>query len=349
MKLFLRVIVVLSFAFTGFCLLVLGIGRQSANTVVAYTEGCDNGAGGITSTVYVADWQSGIRIALPEPAIFLPVSWSPNGQQLAYTVGRVSRYEVVAHDFKTGDTRSLNQDQRTLNMSPSWSPNGHSIAFFSGGVVGVYDTLTDQLQNFPVYIANNVYPDAWSPDGSRIAVSGYYPDKRGELYILNVLIGGVQDLSREQFDQVGYPAWSPDGRYLTFTASNYPTSAIYLADFQANTLTQLSKNDASIYVASAWSPDGQIIATTTEDSEVHLFNPQGQLIRKITFQQQLPELGGGESQVEWSPDGKYLVLALPINYQWGSYAYDLATGALHRLTPVMCGQSSVAWRPNLPA
>jgi Tol biopolymer transport system component len=351
MRGYLRIIIVLSCAFAGFCFLAAGIGRRFPNTVVAYTAIC---AGEFGNKVYVADWSSGIRFALPESAVFGRISWSPDGKQLAYTVDLHDRYAIYVRDFGTGAVHSLPQDERMFDMAPSWSPDSRSIAFLTGNYgnqIAVIDTLTNRIQYFPIQVATNFYPPIWSPDSESLAVAGYDADNLSKLYIQNIASGAVQDISPGTFYEMTYPAWSPDGRYLTFSGNKPRAIAIYVADLQTNTITQLTQNDDPLYTASAWSSNGKTIATITEDSEIHLYDPQGNLTRKITLKDQIPGLGNGYglNQVQWSSDGSYLILHLAVNNNWVNYAFDLATGAVHLLSPHTCVNTNADWRPELPA
>ncbi|MEO8607965.1 MAG: hypothetical protein ABI690_08795 [Chloroflexota bacterium] len=347
MKLFLRLSLLISSICTVACVLASGIGHGFPNTVVAYTESCGDGAGNYLNKIRLTDWKPGIRYTFAQTnGIFLPVSWSPNGQQLTYTI---NGYEINKYDFDTRLAYVLVsvRNQEARNTAPKWSPKSRLIAFYENDRVAVVDTMTNQTQTFPIY-AHNDYANAWSPDSRSLAVAGFSQENQPGLYIVNLESGEIQDLSPEQFFLVNDPAWSPDGNYVTFSASTAPgKSAIYLADLQHDTVSKFFQRDGIGYIASAWSPDSQTIAIVTQESEVLLYDPQGKLRGTVTTFQHLPELNSGNIEIQWSPDGQYLIIHVAVNHQWGNYAYDLATGAVHSLSPGNCFNSTIAWRPAL--
>jgi Tol biopolymer transport system component len=351
-KLLLSLVLFITSACFALTLSALGIGQNSSNTVIAYTESCEIDVGTYFAKVYIADWRYSIRRPLPEQSVpFVPPSWSPDGQQLAYTVNLNGEYEVYRRDLTTGLALNFSgslSSSNTSNISPTWSPNGHSIAFSSNVYVAVADTGTGNIQSYPVQISNNGFSDAWSPDGDLFAFGGSYPNTRGDIYILNIVTGEIEKLPTELLDMANKPSWSPDGRYLTFTGSEFEfgRSAIYRAELATDTISQLTKGDIPNYVASSWSPDGEMIATMTENSEVHLFNLEGELTQKLNFQQ-IDGLGGGEGQVRWSPDGNYLALILPVYSLYRNYVYSLSSGEIYSISPKhTCYYSPVAWRPE---
>jgi len=99
--------------------------------------------------------------------------------------------------------------------NPSLSPDGRRLAFdaYSRGDRDIY--ITDLGRNVTTRLtrgAGSQRGPVWSPDGNRVA---FY--RGGKIYLKN-----VDDLSDETVlvDAGGVPdAWSPDGRYLSYEAS----------------------------------------------------------------------------------------------------------------------------------
>lgn len=98
------------------------------------------------------------------------------------------------------------------------------------------------------------------------------------------------------------PAWSPNGRYLTFTASYADTSEIYLIDADGMHSRNLTQNPAKDDW-SAWSPDGQTIAFGSDrdgDFEIYLMNADG------TNQRALTKNSSVDKHPTWASDGRFI-------------------------------------------
>ena len=86
---------------------------------------------------------------------------------------------------------------------------------------------------------------AWSPDGSRLAVTGY---SQGGIFVLNVEDGSVADLGGGSS-----PTWSPDGLKIAFSAGE-----LYVMNADGSSPTPLTDN-VGFAGLPAWSRDGRII------------------------------------------------------------------------------------------
>ncbi|MEO8430646.1 MAG: alpha/beta fold hydrolase [Acidobacteriota bacterium] len=133
-------------------------------------------------------------------AEFAPISLSPDGQLVAYTIRDPRRFVTDP------DPRYHSYDRKGTSL------------FGVGCDVWVTDTSTGATRNLTPDAGNNFYP-VWSPDGRSLA---FYSDRAGtaNLWIWD----RASEQSRRASDRVvrgfgGQSAkWSPDGRHLVFPA-----------------------------------------------------------------------------------------------------------------------------------
>ncbi len=179
---------------------------------------------------------------------------------------------------------------------------------------------------------DNAYYPVMSPDARTIvfALNQY------DIFNLNILTLKNNDV-RKLTDQIGNsfsPDFSPDGKQIIFVnrVGNSP-SALWLVDSDGKNPHQVYAGSKDI-VGAAWGPEGHTIAFTMQTDSAFMY--QVFLLdlanlnagpRQITHN--LADLGGS---LDWSPDGRSLVVfAGPVQAR-EIYRLDLATGATTQLT-----------------
>jgi Tol biopolymer transport system component len=158
-------------------------------------------------------------------------TWSPNGTQIAFVSLRDKNVpQIWIMDADGSNAHEVTSDSAAKSQL-AWSPRGDRILFVgppaTQGLRDIYSitptgTGRVDLTNDPS--TSDLNP-AWSPDGSRIAYSGpHHPTGSvgGDLWIMNADGSNKQPFQHETngYSDGGFPAWSPDGTRLAFSANN---------------------------------------------------------------------------------------------------------------------------------
>jgi len=154
--------------------------------------------------------------------------------------------------------------------------------------------------------AHNYYP-VYSPLGGSIV---YSSNQNGGVFDLFLFVFEGARLIRltEGIGNVVSPSFSPDGTTILFAnrAAEGPTSLWTIENTGEN--SQLLYAGPNTIVAAAWSPDGNTIAFAMavdqpDAYEVFLMGADGSNVRQLTY-----GLAGIGGSLDWSPDGKYLLI-----------------------------------------
>lgn len=235
-------------------------------------------------------------------------AWSPDGTTLAYARLNASGiWDVWEVPALGGTSRRVIADAK----DPAWSPDGTKLAYDSGKDHGIW-MATASGENAhrvagPVsdYATRRYTEPRFSPDGTKIAFSSRGNGPYGELEVIDVNSGKVQELTSDGA-LVLAPAWSPDGRSIYFASSRGGTMNIWKMGADGGAAEQITSgqgDDAQLDL----SPDGNKIVFSTWRTKTNITKVS--LAGKAGEQKaQLLAMDPGRNQVgpSYSPDGKYL-------------------------------------------
>jgi len=226
-------------------------------------------------------------------------SWSPDGNQLAFTSYFAKNPDLYAIDLSTGRRRLLSR-YAGLNISPTWHPSGKNLVLVltKDGNSDLY--RLDLRGNPPVrltYDRSIESSPGYSPDGSRLV----YTSDRGrsvQLYLMGADGRGAQRFSPSGgwYDQAD---WSPHGNRIVFIGSRDASRRfdLYSARPDGTEFRQLTRGSGS-NEAPCWSPDGRhVLFNSNRDGNWNLYvmDADGKNTRRLTF------LPGNCYSPAWSP------------------------------------------------
>jgi Tol biopolymer transport system component len=229
------------------------------------------------------------------------------------------------------------------------------------GELYVVNTDGSGLRRLARFASASLHP-SWSPDGRTIAFErrvgpiGAPPPGNGacfrvchvEIFVVNADGSGLRNLTGNAGGYV--PAWSPDGRQITFSRDIGFNPKLYAMNADGSGQRRVTKDPIDVWGAS-WSPDGQRLTFASGvqgigNVWVYVVNVDGSGQRQLTRD-------WGQDPV-WSPDGQRIAF---MNYRderprggrrWQGVMYVMNTDGSERRTLTWLSNSdwSFSWSPD---
>ena len=248
-----------------------------------------------------------------------------------------------------------------LNIGPRLSPDGRQIVFLSERSLFAIemflaDAHTGEVKRTIVKTAVDPHFEslqfinsagAWDAAGRRF-VFGAVHAGRPVLSVLDVARGRMErEVPLRDLGEVQSPTWSPDGRFIAFSAITGGLTDLYVYDLQEGTLRRLTQ-DAFADLQPAWSPDGRSIAFVTDRFSTAVEMTEGHPYRLALLDPvsaeitELPSFTEGKNiDPQWAADSKSLYFLSDRNGITNVYRLELASGARFQVTDLLTGVTGI--------
>ena len=282
-----------------------------------------------------------VRLVRPAPAGFRP-----------YRDFIGSELEII--DASSGRRTIVHHEDDSL-QAPNWTPDDRSLICNRNGRLWRFDLATRAiaLVDTGEQVLNN-NDHALSADGSMLGISS---GEVSRVYTLPAAGGAPKLLTPEGPSY--FHSWSPDGRYLIYTAARGgcgPLMSLYRAPAAGGQEERLTDTPGALDDGSEYSPDGRWIyfnSTRTGRMQLWRMRPDGTGQEQLTFDDTnnwFPHL---------SPDGRSLVFitygpeVAAVDHPFYKHVYfrtmPLDGGTPRVLAYVYGGQGSMnvnSWSPD---
>ena len=180
-------------------------------------------------------------------------------------------------------------------LDPNWSPDGTMFVYSS--IRGITDPVF--LRGYYAIVVKNADGSgartlvnlddtfepapAWSPDGSKIALSSY-GGSGYDIFVKDVSGSSLTQLTTTAGATDRFPSWSPDGARIAFVSDRDGNEEIYVMNADGSGQTRLT-TDPGVDYAPTWSPDGSQIAFHSDRSgtlQVYVMNADGSGLTRLT-------------------------------------------------------------------
>jgi acylaminoacyl-peptidase len=238
--------------------------------------------------------------------------WSPKGDRLLYVSGAEGSTQLYVHWMDGGQTAKLTNLQRPPS-SVTWSPDGRWIALSM-----VVPDTPEPLARMPTAPKGADWADpprvieqlAYRADGKGFLEPGFT-----HLFVLPAEGGTPRQVTSGDFDHTGTTSWTPDGKFLVFSANRHDdwefqprNDEVYELSVESGKIRALTERvgpDRSPVV----SPDGSKIAYLGYDDRyqgyqvtaLYLMDRDGGHRRVLTG-----KLDRDVQAPRWSSDGRSL-------------------------------------------
>jgi tricorn protease len=185
---------------------------------------------------------------------------SPSGRRAVIS----SRNQIFTIATERGDVTVIANDKgASRNESPVWSPDGKSIAFISdrSGRQEIYLVDPDGRNLRKITdLDTDKSPIVWSPDSKALVFGS--TDKK--LYYFTLADGKTSVITSSDLAQPRSPAFSPDGKWVTFTKQDATLrNHVHIAPVAGGQERHITDDSLAFSEGSAvWTADGKYIAYT---------------------------------------------------------------------------------------
>ena len=270
------------------------------------------------SEIWITDREAKRFRKLCEGKFYNPhLSWSFNGNLLAFEAHKEGESEVWTFDLKTARLTNL-----VGGDAPVWSPVANKLAFrrWEDGFDVVYRINSDTTGLAPIAripIEGRVgafsFLDipSWSPDGERIAIGldhQHYKSGYARLRLQNVNGTRIGEI-RTQHQRVKQIHWSADGKDIAYVLQGgirpdrLLDKRLHVTDVDERSRTRILK-----HTSPSWSPQGKHLAYMEHEDCMGLRWKVWVLDVKANQKRAVARAAGALTSVTWLLDGNQLCL-----------------------------------------
>ena len=264
--------------------------------------------------------------------------FSPDGNKIAFAldVDGSESYHIAIHDLTTNITTDLTPDILYAHQpNMAWAPDGETLAVLSEAK-GSFALYLQPVDGKPAPMIKNVFRPswdvAWSPDGMWVALESESTASDRMLHLVPMGRRKGPRVSAFQLTWDGmplnaqHPAWSPDSKFLAFSAEVDEWHDIGLLDLETRDITWVDRS-AGDKTQPAWSRSGETLGWVQAEGikTSFRFQKRGGELRQV-------KVGDGlHSFPQFTSEGVVLLYE-DVNHPTDLWKIDLESGKATQLT-----------------
>jgi tricorn protease len=254
--------------------------------------------------------------------------------------------------FDTGNKQLRQLTKFTDFDVKSIDANGSAVVFEQAGRVHSLDADSGRTRVIDI-VATGDFPwmmpkwedvssratnIALSPTGKRAVV-----EARGEIFTIPTDKGDVRNLTRSSGAADRDPAWSPDGKYISYFSDKSGEYRLVIAPQDGVTAPrEIDLKNPKHYYTASWSPDSKKILFSDTDLKVWVVDVESGAAKMVGSDPWM--VPSRTLNPVWSPDSKWVAYASRLRSLYHAvFVSNVETGATHQVTDAMADSVSPAW------
>jgi tricorn protease len=305
--------------------------------------------GGQSPDVWIYDLKSNTseQITNGREQDMLPV-WL--GDTIFYISDRDSTMNVFAYDTRTRRTRKVSNH---TDYDVTWpSGSGDELVYEAGGYVYRLDAKSGKEERVPIKLYGD-FPDtvpsfvnvkdfvetfSISPSGARALFGA-----RGDVFTAPAKEGEVRNLTDSQGVRELAPAWSPDGRWVSYLSDRSGEYEFYVRPSDGTGQERRVSMDGDVWrYPAVWSPDSRMLAYGDKKQRLRIVDVATGKTTDVDR--------GTRNDItsyNWAPDSRWIAYAkLGANQFSEIWVYSLASNRTQRLSGGMTSDTEPVFDPK---
>jgi tricorn protease len=187
-------------------------------------------------------------------------------------------------------------------------------------------------------VSGRIASMALSPTGKRAVV-----EARGEIFTIPADKGDVRNLTHSSASAERDPAWSPDGKFVSYFSDRSGEYRLYIdAQDGLTPPREIPLPNTKHYYTPAWSPDGKKISYTDTDLKLWVLDVASGQAKAVGDDPWM--VPTRTMNPVWSPDSKWVAYVKHLNSLYKAIAvYNVETGETKQVTDGLSDATSPAW------
>ena len=252
------------------------------------------------------------------------------------------------------DVETRNLEQATFFKvfdCKSLEAGGGRLIFENNGYLHVYDPASGTPEKLTVtvrgdipwarqhweMVGDRIFSRALSPSGKRAVF-----EARGDIFTVPAKKGDIRNITASSGIADRNPAWSPDGKYISWFSDEGGEYHLVIADQFGKNRTKIELINPTFFYTPVWSPDSRHLSFADTDRNLWVVKIED---KKAAF---IDNEGFTHPErtiyPAWSPDSKWIAYTKRLTNQYNAiFIYSLKEDKSFQLTDGLSDCKSPAW------